>query len=77
MADPFLLIERGYLFLENDLINDAMQALYDPEIIIEDGRTTVTIRAIPDDDTIRNETITTQGKRGRPKKTVQTNQVGS
>jgi len=54
MADPFLLIERGYLFLENDLINDAMQALYDPEIIIEDGRTTVTLRAIPDDDTIRN-----------------------
>ena len=52
MADPFLLIERGYLFLENDLINDAMQALYDPEIIIEDGRTTVTIRAFPDDEAI-------------------------
>jgi hypothetical protein len=53
MANPFVLIERGYLYLENDQINDAMQALYDPEIIIdEEGRVTATVRAIPTEATI-------------------------
>jgi len=54
MANPFVLIERGHhLYLENTHINDAMQALYDPEIIIdEEGYTTATVRALPTEETI-------------------------
>ena len=53
MANPFILIERGHLYLQNTHINDAMQALYDPEIIIdEEGYTTATVRALPTEETI-------------------------
>ena len=53
MASPFLLIKRGFLYLQNDRINDAMQALYDPEIIIdEEGYITATVRAFPTEETI-------------------------
>jgi len=52
MANPFVLIERGYLYLENAQINDAMQALYDPEIIIDGDHTMAMVRALPTEETI-------------------------